>query len=213
MTFGSTWCRLSMGAKTGLGVAVVLGAMACSDAGHAITFLDSKSFVGSAALKFTGDGYSGGSNSISANDGWTIDLTTNDASGLYFVEFNATEALRSVSVTTPTPQAGFKNARMGWFSKYALDSDGNHVFDDSDGSGSWEYVVANEDLDLSTTFAAYSTLYLVYSWWGGLNTSDASLTTKLSAEVPLPASVVFLLAGLAGVGLLGRYKARGRQPA
>ena len=171
-----------MGAKAGLAVAVVLGATAYPVPGHAVTFLGDKSLVGSAALSFASDRYLEGSNNISVNDGWTVDLTANDA-------------------------------RVGWFGKYTLDGDGNLVFDQSDGAGSWKSVVAGEDMDLTTTFAPSATGYRVYDGSGSLSADDDGLSTKLSAEMPLSTSLVLLFAGLAGVGFLGRYKVRWRQPA
>jgi hypothetical protein len=182
MPHESTWRRASMGAKAGLGVVVVLGATAYSVPGRAVTFLGDKSLVGSAALSFAGDRYLDGSNNISVNDGWTVNLTANDA-------------------------------RVGWFGKYTLHSDGNLVFDQSDGAGSWKSVVAGEDMDLATTFAPSAIRYRVYDGSGSLNVDDAGLSTKLSAVMPLSTSLVLLLTGLAGVGFLGRYKVRWRQPA
>ena len=77
------------------------------------------------------------------------------------------------------------------------------------------------DFDLQALVAPNDTILLTIAWTGAQNILDQNGVRQgpiidflvEASVVPLPAGLVLFLSGLAGIGFLGRYKAKRRDPA
>ena len=212
MTRESAWVWTSMGAKLVLGAALVAGVLAFAEPAQAST--TSINGINRPDLVFNDDNEPPANtttNTLFLGDNWSIGLSAEDfgnpEAGSAFLQVIAGEQLNTVAFTVQNPQdntagAAFVGAQIGWDTQ----SDG------LSGSAVFEDIPTLGRVNSTTAILAGEIKHLIWKW-DGMVEDFASMITTLSAEVPLPAGLVLFLGGLAGIGFLGRCKAKRREPA
>ena len=193
MSCETIWRRLCVGAKLGLGAAVMAGFVALSTPAQAVTINGFGMAPNSTALLSIGDVFAA-----------EVRGDAIDGAGSFFLGFTATSNLVTVETNTLNPLDGFVDPFIQWNTA-------------ADGSGTTLASLDGATLNggglttLVLNILAGDTRYLIVSW--------ADITENLSnwdvrvEAVPLPAGLLLFLSGLAGIGFLGRYKAKRREPA
>lgn len=193
MLYISTWRRVCVGAKLVLSAAAVAGFMAASAPAEAITINGFGMAPNSTTLLSIGDVF-----------GAEVRGSEADGAGSFFLGFTATTDLVTVETNTLNPLDGFVDPFIQW-NTAANGSGTTLAFLDSatlTGGGLTTMVL---------NILAGDTRYLIVSW-ADIAENLSNWDVRVEA-VPLPAGLLLFLSGLAGIGFLGRYKARRSEPA
>lgn len=190
------WHSAYMGPKALLAGTIVAGLAAFAAPSHAATITPDPVTLN----------IGGGDNLLSLFDTWLINITGQDESGsdsmvLKVVASTALQALTTNTLNLPT---GFHDPKIQWNSEF---NGSGTVFD--------SLTSAQLNSGMTTTmlvsFMSGEAKYLIAEWEGigpGRNNWDIRIE---ATAVPLPAGLLLFLSGLAGIGFLGRYKARRRE--
>lgn len=194
MTYQSKWYRTCVGVKAALVGAVVAALAMLAAPVQASTITADPDTLN----------INGGDNPLSVGDNWLVNITGENKVGFetMFMQVTATEDLTAIETNTLNLPAGFADPTIQWNSE-------------ADGTGTVFASLSSAELtsgSLTTmvvSFLANETKYLIATWEGigpGRNNWDVRIEA-----IPLPAGLLLFLSGLAGVGFLGRYKARRRE--
>ena len=195
MTSESTWHRVWMGAKLTLGAAVLAGVVAFSAPAHAVTFADvtlTGGLVLDPAVNSLGFGDKYGINIVCDLDG-TSD--TQCQGETFLANFKASTDLGALTISTFLLAGDFTNGVVEWLvggvvvAGKSLTDSGQMILD----------LAAGGEATLRITFDSI--------------TSDSAFLSVRVSAVPIPAGLLLFLSGLAGIGFLGRYKAKRNGPA
>lgn len=216
MTSKSAWHRVVKGAKLGLGAVVVAGVVAFSGSGHAATFTgnlgDPSAEQPGALQAYDGDptillpgAYTFGSSYVGGDAGRTLTFNFQNPSDSLMV-------LTLLNITI-LQSAGTSDADAQFF------TGGVDTFWGLNGLTQIGDTAEKESAlfqNIKTTLAPLEMISLVFTFGdvvapvGGGTDIDFNIAASV---VPLPAGLVLFLSGLAGIGFLGRYKAKRREPA
>jgi hypothetical protein len=127
-----------------------------------------------------------------------------DPGGSFYLGFEATEHLVAVETNTFNPLTGFVDPFIEW--NTASDGSGTTL-----ASLNTTQLTAGGLTTMVLNFLPGDTRFLIISW-GGILKNHSNWDVRVEA-IPLPAGLLLFLSGLAGIGFLGRYKARRREPA
>ena len=206
MTYQSKGLLAFGSMKLALASAVVAGLVAFAIPAHAVTYIDGG--PNEPVDINVNVGSFGVGDSLISNRSWdatfggdTLDITyTFTASG--DPTTNSTATSLNPDPTVPGQgNFGIANLVLTW----------------ADGSGtlnSLQFTDANGVLDTSLVLAQVlsNTKVFTLNLTGTLLDQGAGLIVRVEA-IPLPAGLLLFLSGLAGIGFLGRYKARRQEPA
>lgn len=201
MTYQSKWLQVKASLKLAFAGAVVAGLVAVAPPAHAIT-IDEDVDVGSFGV---GDVYIDDRswNSTFGND--ILDITYNfTASGDSSTNSTATSLNPDPTIEVQSGY-GIANLILTW-----LDGAGDIL-------SQQQFTNANGVLNTSVALTQVLTNTKNFSLQltGTLLEQGGGYITRVSAvaPIPLPAGLLLFLSGLAGVGFLGRYKAKRHEPA
>lgn len=196
MTFLSSINRVCVGARFGLGAAIVAGIMAVSGPSHAATI------TGTLA------GFQGGAPVIDLLAGpydFNAGFTGADSAGTFTFNFENTSGSAIL--------LSLVNATIGQSNSLFFTSGVGTTF------GALVHNTAEKALDafsLSALLNPGDLISLVFDFGDPVSPNQAGPDIDFNIEasvVPLPAGLLLFLSGLFGIGFLGRFKVRRGEPA
>jgi hypothetical protein len=209
MSYQSTWRQTYAGAKMAAVAGVVAFGLASAPSADAATI------TGTLA------GFENGATVIALPGQYDFqskfdELADLGTTGSYAFQFQ-NQSASSIAITL----LGVSITQIGsrFFDQINPDPDKTAVITDFDGQTITTDTKESDGFNLSTVVAPLGTIWLAFDW-GAVNqgTFDGKITGPHidflveASVVPLPAALVLFLSGLAGIGFLGRYNAKRREP-
>ena len=204
MTYQSKWLRVETSVKLALASAVVAGLAAFATPAHAVTINDTDS--NGLVADVLNVGSFGIGDFLISHRSWDAAFAGDILDITYVFTASGDSSTRSTATAlNPDPPAqgsfGIANLILTW-------ADGGGIL------SSQMFTDANGVLDTSLilTQVLTDTKNFTLQLTGTLLNGGGGYIVRVEA-IPLPAGLLLFLSGLAGIGFLGRYKARRQEPA